>query len=109
MPLVFTKDFRMLKVDLVRQRTVVAEDGMHIQRQVGGVQSQFGLDHARQFVVMRSPYRLQPTPENAVVHEHHLAIAFDGHFDGRLTRVHCQPYLADGAGILHLQAVHRAG
>ena len=38
LPFICTKNFRVFEADLVRQRAVVAKDGVHVQRQVGGIQ-----------------------------------------------------------------------
>ena len=105
-PLHFEKRLRVIQTKRGGQKHVVADPRMKIEREMGAVEREVVLERELQRA-MRARDRLQPRPEQTVMHDEQIYLLLDRHLHRPPRGIHRGADLRHRAGVLNLQAVER--
>ena len=98
---------RRFQAECPAEQRVVAQFGVRVERQVGAVDGQAGVEGALPLPVLAPDHRLQPTPEQAVMHQQEIHPAFGRRSDRVAAGIDRRADARDRAAVLQLQAVER--
>jgi hypothetical protein len=84
---------------------IVPDLRVHVERQVRGVQVKAVIEQIPHLLILRAPDARKAVPDEAMVHDNHLAFFRRGLFIHRHARVNCQTDSLYGFQSLHLQSI----
>ena len=99
--------FELTKAEGFRKLGVVPELRMGIEREMGTVNSEVVIEKPFQKLITFTRPRMRRSPEKAVMNDQKVGTCFDCFGDGCCARIYGGRYPADGAVVLHLQAICR--